>query len=234
MKQDSLQQWCRGSVDGIDSSGIVLASFAAACDSSGAVVISGLQAKEARQAATASAIRTSSSGLVYEVQWQAAWPHNTMSASEQRRAHQQASSPLFSLTQHDAAWQDVRTAERVSSCTAFHSGQATWQCAAQSVLLQAVAAQSGMGSAVHLATHASQPVAHTPAGCHAVRCGGESSGYGVQSMLHVAAMELGMVQWSASDADLFCPRSRLATSSRRVYVLQHSAGAAVRHSGASP
>ena len=197
-----------------------------------------LEVREMRGKALASpstaAQLASLDSLVYEVQWQAAWPHNTVSAYEQRRAHQQASSPLFSLTQHDAAWQDVRTAERVSLRSAYHSGQATWQCAAQTVLLQAVAAQAGLGSAVHLATHASQPVAHTPAGCDAVRCGGESSGYGVQSMLRVAAMELGMVQWSASDADLFCPRSRLATSSRRVYVPQHSAGAAVHHSEASP
>ena len=98
-----------------------------------------LEVREMRGKALASpstaAQLASLDSLVYEVQWQAAWPHNTVSAYEQRRAHQQASSPLFSLTQHDAAWQDVRTAERVSLRSAYHSGQATWQCAAQTVLL---------------------------------------------------------------------------------------------------
>ena len=110
IKHHSLQQWCRGVVNGFDTSGTALASFTAGCSGSGVIVISGLQAREARRAAAAAAIYTADNGrLVYEVQWQVASQHR-MSPLSRRQA--------TTRENHAGAWSVVHDGHVGSMCSA--------------------------------------------------------------------------------------------------------------------
>ena len=73
------------------------------------------------------------------------------------------------------------------------------------VLLQTVAAQAGIGSALQLLSQAAQPVSRAPVGCH-VSTGASAAVLSMQSMMRVAAMEFGMVQWASADVGRAAPQ----------------------------
>ena len=150
--------------------------------------------------------------VVYETEWQVAACHLQPHAAEGSvGAHHRRERAVFALSQpvsataHAAAVRFAmpRPAKRAAGALTC-AGAAMATCSAQTVLLQTVVAQAGLGSAMQLLSLGAQPVARSPLGC-GVATGASAAALSMQSMMRVAAMEFGMVQWASSDVGLAYP-----------------------------
>lgn len=152
-----------------------------------------------------SAAAADRSRVIYETEWQAVGSHALPHASVQAVSSQlpQHAAYVLARPQEAAVQFDLRLATRAAVNTAA-SGAAAFACAAHTVLLQTAVAQARRGSSLQLLTHASQPVARTPAGCQA-HAGVAGVALGMQSMMRVAAQEFAAVQWGSADVGTSCP-----------------------------
>jgi len=138
--------------------------------------------------------------VVYETEWQVVGSHAALQAGQAAAGGHQPRRPVFVLSHPGAAAVEYampRPAQSGAGATEA-AGAAFATCAAQTVLLQTVAAQAGLGSSLQLLSQAAQPVARAPVGCH-VSTGASAAVLSMQSMMRVAAMEFGMVQWASAD-----------------------------------
>lgn len=143
--------------------------------------------------------------VIYETEWQATGSHAMPHAAQAAVGCRQQQRPEYLLQQPRAAAALFALPRPAASAGGMAAaGAAVATCAAHMVLLQTVAARARRGSAMHLLTHASQPVARTPAGCH-VNTGSSVAALGLQSMMRVAAQEFGAVQWGSADVGLSYP-----------------------------
>ena len=143
--------------------------------------------------------------VIYETEWQAVSSHAVPHAAQTAvgcRPQQGAQYVLAQPGAVAAVFAMPRPAGSAGGVAA--AGTAVATCTAHTVLLQTVAAHASRSSAMHLLTHASQPVARAPAGCH-VDGAASAAALSMQSMMRVAAQEFGAVQWGSADVGLSYP-----------------------------
>lgn len=162
---------------------------------------------DAARSDASSAAALDRSRVVYETEWQTAAAHTVPHATDQAVSCLLQCQPVFVLNQPGLGAQRYAM-PRVAQTAAgsmFASGAAVTTCTAQTVLLQTVAAQAGRGSSMQLLTQGAQPVARAPTGSSA-SASTSAPALSMQSMMRVAAMEFGMVQWAGADAGLADPQ----------------------------
>lgn len=155
---------------------------------------------DAARGAAAAAAAVDRSRVIYETEWQAATAHAAPHAGAAGVSSQAQARPVFVLAQPGAEAQAVampRPAHAAAGAVEA-AGAAFATCIAQTELLQTVAAGAGLGSSMQLLSQSAQPVARAPVGCH-VDVGASASALSMQSMMRVAAMEFGAVQWASAD-----------------------------------
>lgn len=139
--------------------------------------------------------------VIYETEWQVVGSHNLPQSTATTASCDGHWTSSYVLDQPSNKLQlDIGPFGQYAT-----AGAAVHTCAAQTILLQTVAAHAGRGSSLGLVTQAAQPISRTPTGCF-VKSHRSVEALSMQSMLRVAAQEFGMIQWSSVDSGLSCPQ----------------------------
>lgn len=162
---------------------------------------------DAVRSAAAAAAALDRKRVVYEAEWQMVASHAAPHAADQAISCLPQRQPVFVLSQPgvEAERYGMPHPARSAAGAVQAAGAAVSTCLAQTMMLQTAAAQAGRGSSMQLLTQGAQPVARAPSGCFA-SAGASAPALSMQSMMRVAAMEFGMVQWASADAGLAYPQ----------------------------